>query len=100
MYVKSDFMMTRGFQSLTILQLDSAAGESGAGKRRRRKRALPPEIGVLVKAAVQFSSKGEMLSPTEYESAFASLTEDGTQLPPGENIRKNATVVTGEQSAQ
>lgn len=99
MYVKSDFMMSRGFQSLTILQLDSA-GESGAGRRRRRKRALPPDIGVLVKAVVQFSSKGELLSPTEYESAFASLTEDGTQLPTGENIRKNATVVTGEQSVQ
>ena len=98
MYVKSEWMMNRGFQSLTILQLDTATALEGEGVNgRRRKRALRPEVGVLVKAAVQFGSA--TVAASDYESVFEALTERGTRFPTGENVRRNATVVAGEYSS-
>ena len=89
MFLDSDFMVTNGFQRLTVLELNFASQD---GSRRRSKRALPPDVGVIAKTALQFDPKGRSLDVQKYESEFRSLTANGTRLPKGERLNASFTI--------
>ena len=89
MFLASDFMVTNGFQRLTVFELNFASQD---GSRRRSKRALPPDIGVIAKTALQFDPKGRSLDVQKYESEFRSLTANGTRLPKGERLNASFTI--------
>ena len=89
MFLDSDFMVDNGFQRLTVLELNFASHD---GSRRRSKRALPPDIGVMAKTALQFDPKGRSLEVQKYESEFRSLTANGTRLPKGEKLNDSFTI--------
>jgi len=94
MFLASDFMVANGFQRLTVLELNFASQD---GSSKRSKRALPPDVGVIAKTALQFDPKGRSLNIQKYESEFRSLTANGTRLPKGERL--NASIIIKDPKA-
>ena len=88
MFLASDFMVANGFQRLTVLELNFASQDGS----RRSKRALPPNVGVIAKTALQFDPKGRSLNVQKYEYEFRSLTANGTRLPKGERLNASFTI--------